>query len=157
MQSHQDMVREFTQASGFDVPKKPHPMSETQVEFLCSMILDETLELLATVKSADYAKEFLLETITSAKFVPQVQSKDPAVILAEQADALVDIEYYMLNAACKNGISIDPVFEEAHNANMRKRDPQTLQFIRHPGTGKILKPEGWKAPDVISIFRQQLE
>lgn len=44
-----------------------------------------------------------------------------------------------------------------HAANMAKRDPSTGQFIKR-ADGKIIKPEGWKAPDVEGeIIRQDVE
>lgn len=37
---------------------------------------------------------------------------------------------------------------------MAKRDPQTGKFI-HREDGKIIKPEGWTAPDIVAEIRRQ--
>jgi predicted HAD superfamily Cof-like phosphohydrolase len=47
-----------------------------------------------------------------------------------------------------------PVFEvwrEIHRSNMSKADPVT-GFVRKREDGKVLKPEGWKRPDVIGVM-----
>jgi hypothetical protein len=37
---------------------------------------------------------------------------------------------------------------------MAKRDPKTLQFIKRDD-GKIIKPDGWTAPDITAIIKRQ--
>ena len=69
---------------------------------------------------------------------------------SEQADAMVDAWYYMLNASCKNGIDLSKVFDEVHKANMNKRDPITNEFIRR-ADGKVLKPPGWKPANIRNV------
>jgi hypothetical protein len=64
-------------------------------------------------------------------------------VIAEQADALVDIYYYSLNCASKKGVNLSSIFGIVHAANMAKRDPATGQFLRR-ADGKIIKPEGWQ-------------
>ena len=39
---------------------------------------------------------------------------------------------------------------------MNKRDPVTKQFIKRED-GKILKPNGWKEPDINSEIEKQLK
>jgi predicted HAD superfamily Cof-like phosphohydrolase len=67
-----------------------------------------------------------------------------------QADALVDVYYYSLNAAAKNGFNISAVFGIVHAANMAKRDPATGKFLKRED-GKIIKPSGWQV--ITSHFR----
>merc|ERR1712139_504204 len=67
--------------------------------------------------------------------------------IAAQADALVDIQYYMLNCAAKKGFNMSSIFGVVHAANMAKRDPQTGRFEKR-ADGKVIKPAGWKPPDV---------
>lgn len=62
----------------------------------------------------------------------------------EQADALVDIIYYVVHAAVKKGYDLDPIFDIVHNANMKK--VVEGKVIRRDD-GKILKPEGWTSPE----------
>ena len=69
-------------------------------------------------------------------------------ICAEQADAMVDIMYYILNSASKKSIDLDRVFTEVHQSNMNKRDPKTGKFIIRESDGKVIKPSGWVPPNV---------
>ena len=68
--------------------------------------------------------------------------------LVEIADALADMIYIICGTAVSYGIPLDKVFEEVHNSNMAKFvDGKVLRRE----DGKILKPDGWKPPDVKKI------
>lgn len=59
---------------------------------------------------------------------------------------LTDLLYVAYGAIWACGVDPDPVFEEVHNANMRKLDgPRRAD-------GKILKPEGWQPADVGKVI-----
>ena len=66
-------------------------MSKEEVKFIGKMILDEVLELYATVMEPQEAKQALDEALEKAKSVPRVDRSDETEMVAEQADALVDI------------------------------------------------------------------
>merc|ERR1719421_1378628 len=77
--------------------------------------------------------------------------------VAGQADALVDIEYYMLNCAAKKGFNMSAIFGVVHAANMAKRNPATGKFEKR-ADGKIIKPPGWQPPNVEGeVARQHAE
>merc|ERR1719410_1334947 len=118
------------------------------------MILDEALELYATVTTPQVAKNMMTQMIGTAKAVPQVVGSE-AKIIGEQGDALVDMWYYSLNAAAKKGVNLSSIFDIVHRANMAKIDPRTGKCLKR-ADGKIMKPAGWQAPDVSKeIERQQ--
>jgi predicted HAD superfamily Cof-like phosphohydrolase len=144
-------VREFNLAAGQSCPDKPsEPMTQSEVHFVAKMILDEVMELMATVDEPGEAKATLQHMIACSKDI----SKSPTPSLAEQADAFVDIEYYMHNAACKKGVNLSRVFDLVHEANMAKRDSQTGVFLKN-AEGKVIKPKGWVAPDIESEIERQ--
>ena len=64
----------------------------------------------------------------------------------EVARELVDIIYIVCGTAVSYGIPLDKVFEEVHNANMRKTGDARRD------DGKILKPEGWQPPDIKKVL-----
>ncbi len=64
--------------------------------------------------------------------------------IVEIADALGDIIYVALGTALVYGIPMEEVFDAIHRSNMTK--------IKNPDGGKVMKPEGWKAPDIASIL-----
>ncbi len=88
------LVREFTVCSGTVVCDKPEPMTETEVEFISSMLIDEMLELLSTVKTSKEAKNWMIQKIQNGKSLDLIPTSTSFVRkIAEQADALVDMEY----------------------------------------------------------------
>ena len=152
-------VREFTGGAGQPTPERPSAMTEDEVRFITKMILDETMELLATMYPPSVAKQTMKKFIDDSKDLPQESYKDTDSfqIIADQADALVDIYYYSLNAACKKGINLSAIFGIVHQANMNKRDPATGKFIKRESDGKIIKPAGWTPPDVEGEIQRQLK
>merc|ERR1719473_997632 len=150
-QSPAEAVREFTFESGKPTPETPEVMSEDEVHFISKMILDEVLELWATLKTAEEAKAALNGILEKAEALQKEEysadEEGQIKQVAAQADALVDIEYYMLNTAAKKGFNMSAIFGVVHAANMAKRNPETGRFEKR-ADGKIIKPPGWMPPDV---------
>ena len=155
-QSNAEAVLEFTVGAGQQVATNPSPMSKDEVKFIGKMILDEVLELYATVMDPEEAKKSLGESLDKAKCVERVDGTDVNNVVAEQADALVDIWYYSLNAACKKGVNLSSLFDIVQAANMAKKDPATGTFLKRED-GKIIKPPGWTPPDVAKEIVRQKE
>jgi predicted HAD superfamily Cof-like phosphohydrolase len=65
------------------------------------------------------------------------------------ADGLADMLYIILGTCHAYGIPIERVFAEVHRSNMTKVDPATGK-VRRREDGKILKPEGYSPPDIVS-------
>lgn len=149
-----DHVREFTGGAGQPTPDKPVLMTKDEVCFLGKMVLDEVMELFATVYSPSDAKSKLCGLVDSSKDIAQLPD-DETNLIAEQGDAIVDVYYYMLNAASKKGMNLSALFHIVHAANMAKRDPATGQFLKRDD-GKIIKPAGWQGPDVKGEIVRQL-
>merc|ERR1719499_210507 len=146
-------VMEFTRACDQPCTPKPSLMSKQEVEFITKMIIDELLELNATVLDPRAAKNMMTRLIHDAKECKRV-SGDEANLIAEQNDAFVDIWYYSLNAACKKGVNLSSIFQIVHAANMAKIDPRTGKCIKR-ADGKIMKPAGWQPPNIKQeIIRQ---
>lgn len=69
--------------------------------------------------------------------------------ITEIADAIADILYVTVGAACTYGITLQPIWDEVHRSNMAK----TGGPIREDG--KKLKPDGWTPPDIEKCLREQ--
>jgi predicted HAD superfamily Cof-like phosphohydrolase len=65
------------------------------------------------------------------------------------AKELADIIYIVCGTAASYGIPLDRVFNEVHRSNMEKLVDGKV--VRRDD-GKILKPEGWTAPDIKSVL-----
>lgn len=71
--------------------------------------------------------------------------------IVEIADALADIIYIACGTAVSYGIPLDKIFEEVHRSNMAKLvDGKPLKRA----DGKVIKPEGWKAPDIAGVLKK---
>lgn len=71
--------------------------------------------------------------------------------LIEVADALADLIYIACGTAVAYGIPLDKVFEEVHRSNMAKLvDGKPI----YREDGKVLKPEGWTAPDIAGVLNK---
>jgi len=153
-----EKVREFTFEAGQPVPETPQAMNVREVNFVVKMILDELLELYSTVLPPQRAKSVMMKMIDEAKEVRKMNCgpNDQHELIAEQGDAFVDIWYYSLNCMAKKGVNLSAIFDLVHNANMAKRDPQTGKFNKRED-GKIIKPRGWRAPNVGMEIKRQLQ
>ena len=153
-------VREFTLGAGQACPDRPEVMDAKEVNFISKMILDEVMELMATVYPPAQAKEALKQMIDDSKDISMIPYKDDEsgriAKIADQADALVDIEYYMLNCACKKGVNLSSLFGVVHAANMAKKDPSTGKFLKRDD-GKIIKPAGWQPPNIEAEIERQVQ
>lgn len=155
-----EKVRLFTQAANLPTPSHPTPLSGPQVYFLVQMLLDEILELTSTVSDAEQSKHMIKMLLDDAKELPYLGAdlSDPdgvVKICAEQADALVDLNYYCLDVAARHGINLSTIFDLVHEANMKKADPSTGKFLKRED-GKILKPAGWQPPSIETEIRRQM-
>ena len=65
----------------------------------------------------------------------------------EQLDALVDILVVTVGAIRAAGWDGEAAWKEVMDTNFAKIDPDTGK-VRKREDGKVLKPEGWKAPQL---------
>ena len=65
----------------------------------------------------------------------------------EQLDALVDILVVTMGAIRAAGWDGEGAWREVMDTNFAKIDPDTGK-VRKREDGKVLKPEGWKAPEL---------
>ena len=65
----------------------------------------------------------------------------------EQLDALIDILVVTIGAVRAGGFDGEGAWREVMDTNFAKIDPATGK-VRKREDGKVLKPEGWKPPDL---------
>lgn len=65
----------------------------------------------------------------------------------EQLDALIDILVVTIGAIRAAGWDSEGAWEEVMKTNFAKIDPETGK-VRKREDGKVLKPEGWQAPQL---------
>ncbi len=72
--------------------------------------------------------------------------------LIEVADGIADSIVVLIGTAIAYGIDLEDVWNEVHYSNMSKFKNGV---IKDEG-GKVLKPDGWSAPDIPGILDSQL-
>jgi predicted HAD superfamily Cof-like phosphohydrolase len=71
----------------------------------------------------------------------------------EQLDALVDILVVTMGAIRAAGWDGEGAWDEVMRTNFAKIDPDTGK-VRKREDGKVLKPEGWKAPELAQFVEK---
>ena len=61
----------------------------------------------------------------------------------------------MFSVLAEKGINLSSIFGMVHAANMAKRDPISGKFLKRED-GKIIKPKGWKPPNVEKEIQRQI-
>lgn len=69
--------------------------------------------------------------------------------LVEAVDGLCDLIYVCMGAALEFGVDLEPLYAEVHETNMLKDGGPTR------GDGKIMKPQGWKPPQILKLLKAQ--
>ena len=70
----------------------------------------------------------------------------------EQLDALVDILVVTMGAIRSAGWDSEGAWKEVMDTNFAKINPDTGK-VRKLEDGKVLKPEGWKAPELAQFIK----
>ena len=70
----------------------------------------------------------------------------------EQLDALIDILVVTMGAVRAAGWDGEAAWKEVMDTNFAKIDPTTNKVIKRED-GKVLKPEGWKAPQLAQFIK----
>ncbi|MEX2236115.1 MAG: MazG nucleotide pyrophosphohydrolase domain-containing protein [Dehalococcoidia bacterium] len=124
------MVREFHEVFDVSHAHGPRPIDPETMALRKSLIDEETRELYEAMGGEDWRD----------------------VDLAHIAKELADLLYVVYGTAVTYGIEIGPVFAEVHRSNM---DKAPGGIVTKRGDGKVLKPEGWKAPDIARVIAAQ--
>lgn len=115
-------VKEFQTAVGQHVGTKPEFPNGRERRLRMDLLLEEVKEYMESEDEED---------------------------LVNLAKELADIIYIVCGTAASYGIPLNEVFEEVHRSNMEKLvDGKPLRRE----DGKILKPEGWAAPDIKKVL-----
>ena len=70
----------------------------------------------------------------------------------EQLDALIDSLVVTMGAVRAAGWDGEAAWKEVMDTNFAKIDPATNKVIKRED-GKVLKPEGWKAPELAQFIK----
>lgn len=119
------MLREFHEAFGHHIAKKPEIIASDEIAILRVDLINEE----------------------AAEFESATRDEN----LVEIADALADLLYVVFGAALVYGIPIEDVFTEVHRSNMSKLGADGKPIYRIDG--KVLKGPNYSPPDIASILK----
>lgn len=125
------------QGEFFRVMGSPSLAGGSSLEFCC--VLAERL----------INEEVIIETLPA---LAKYKSNPSFENLVELADGLVDSVYVLLHCANSLGIPFDIVWDEVQRSNMAKVWEDGTAHKREDG--KILKPPGWKPPDIFGVLME---
>jgi len=158
--SNSEKVKDFSDtvmlSKGGTPTNRANKISMESSIFLAKMVIDELIELLAASGVPYDARIKCLGNLVvkaDSREDLNVPSNDLDAI-AEQADAIVDIEYYMKDVAGRNGINTDAIFNLVHEANMKKKNKDGKFDIR--SDGKVCKPKDWKPANIKEEVERQM-
>lgn len=120
-----DDVREFNLACGVPLRSTPGDIPDEELDLALDLIGEEINELDDSI-SLDLP-------------------------LSETADAIVDSIYVLIGLGLRMGIPLQAVWDEVQRSNMAKVVGGVV--VRDPDTNKVLKPAGWRAPDVAGVLK----
>jgi hypothetical protein len=84
--------------------------------------------------------------------IEAIDAGDPV----EATDGLGDLVYVAVQAAIVYGLPLAKAWRLIQRSNMAKVDPTTGKVRRRPD-GKILKPDGWTAPDIAGLIEAAMK
>lgn len=71
----------------------------------------------------------------------------------EEIDACFDMIWVIVGYMMSRGWNCSAIWDEGAVSNLRKIDDKTKKVLKRED-GKVLKPEGWKAPDFSKFVRK---
>ncbi len=104
-------------------------------------------------KRANLRQKWLQEEVTEIK--KALKNPHELEALESISDGIVDAMYILLGTAHEYGIAdrLPLMFDEVHDANMRKLGPDGKPIYRKDG--KVMKPEGWSPPNLKVILNRK--
>lgn len=139
-------VADFHKACDIPMLSSPGIPDRDRVELRISLIEEEVnKELIAALhrvrQVSDVIRNSDVDTVVNWK----------TKSLVEIADGIADSIYVLIGTALEFGIPLDDVWDKVQESNMDKVDPATGK-VRKREDGKVLKPEGWKPPDIAEVI-----
>lgn len=141
----QAWVLEFYQKFRIPFSFSPVVPSEDRVRLKVRLIVEEACEVVA---AAFPDRVGLIEAIYD-DLNQIISNSEPNVDLVKMADGLADLAYVVEGANLEFGIDSLKVLKVVHDANMKKEGGGSRL------DGKVLKPLGWVAPDVLGELKKQ--
>lgn len=150
MSKLRDQVMEFHTAMGQPIGLFPRFPKDARVRLRAALVIEECLEM---VEAMYLGTERMCNRLTVVRSMLKkiVEEDEVYSDLVALADSLADIDYVVEGTRLEFGIDGGPIADEVHRSNMAKVGGPISPM------GKMLKPEGWKPPDIVGCLNEQIE
>lgn len=139
------MVREFHEACGLPVGRKPRKIDDERALLRLRLIAEEVAELVCAMSGRDERADLLAHTLDNL-FAGEWTHGSEDVDLAAIAKEACDVHVVVSGTCVEYGLPEDDVYVEVHRSNMAKADGPMR------ADGKKLKPKGWTPADVAAVL-----
>jgi len=141
-----------TLPSAEEVQNRVNYIAEELVEALGAMANNQG-ELMGMVTNLIYAIDAAEDKQVNSGFVTGDENKLIALV-----DAFTDVNYFTSGTFSILGVEPQPMFDIVQDANMAKLGEDGKPIYRE-SDGKIMKPEGWEAPEpkLAAELKRQME
>lgn len=144
MNKEYEMVREFHNAFGVNMPTKPQMLDRGNevAQLALEMYAANLAKIVHSMKLSNHSSEVLKRASWMIEEAIELMTSRN---IEGQADALGDSVYFGIGGFTLMGIEPAQIFAEINAANMRKLGPDKMPI--YDAQGKIRKPEGWEGPE----------
>ena len=104
-----------------------------------------------TTGGARNEEQYSMYRILIAEEVKELNEAVESNDNVEQLDALIDILVVTIGAIHSMGADAEGAWKEVLQTNLAKIDPSTGKVNKRED-GKVLKPEGWKGPNLVCFL-----
>ena len=150
MHNHESRVREFMRLAGQHLPASPTLPTEEVCHLRATLILEEALEKIDALGFVVKVKSLYNDCTIERDVVECIPHGDPPdliEIVKESADTIVVSTGTLISC----GVPVESVLELVDESNLAK---YSGDYKIRPD-GKVIKPTGWKKPDIASLLQNQ--
>lgn len=144
-------IAEFHKKFGLEYNGPPRHLDFNLGQFRTMFIGEELAEYISPLKSDHDQLSFVIGKLVLKQLGMERQP------LEKQLDALVDIVYVAIGTAYLHGFDFNEAWRRVHEANMKKVRALREEDSARKSVFDVVKPEGWKAPDLSDLVRQPFE
>lgn len=150
-----DQVLAFHRAGGIPVLESPQVPPDDCVRLRARLVAENFFELLDALFGNGSIARPGSPALMRARYQIACVIADATldVDIVALADACADLDYVVEGTRLEFGIDGRPIAHAVHVSNMAKFGEGS--HVREDG--KIMKPPGWKPPDIAGLIRQQQE
>lgn len=142
-------VRQFHEVMGVTVNRRPNLTDEGTRILRCRLLLEEVLEFCEASNVSVTVDGKPIRRAADLSLEPALGGEANITSMAQE---LADVQYVTSGTAVTFGLPLAAIFDEVHAANMRKVGPDGT--VHRRPDGKVVKPAGWRGPDVARVLAE---